>query len=165
LREEDTGRPRLVQHLFVPEEESQMFRTTRIVPSAILTIAALALAPAAQAKPFIGQSGGAGDVSPIVQSIQSTTLDKQARGSVVTTCDMPLANPVQLPENLSAGLMHASTVHVAIDKVPTAPVSVPDSSGNGFDWTAAAIGAGLSGILMLMLAAGVGFRRRGQLAA
>jgi hypothetical protein len=165
LREEVTGRRRLVAHLFVPEEESQMFRTTRIVPTAVLTIVALALAPAAQAKPFIGQSGGPNDVSPIVQSIQSANLDKQAGGSVVTTGDMPLANPVQLPENLSAGLMHASTVHVAIDKIPTSPVSVPDSSGNGFDWTAAAIGAGLSGILMLMLAGGVGFRRRGQLAA
>ena len=143
-----------------------MFRTTRIVPTAVLTIAALALAPAAQAKPFIGQtSGGPNDVSPIVQSIRAANVDKQQAGSVVTTGDTPLANPVQLPENLSAGLMHASTVHVAIDRIPTAPVSVPDSSGNGFDWTAAVIGAGLGGILMLMLAAGVGFRRRGQLAA
>ncbi len=141
-----------------------MFRTTRIVPTTVLTIAALALAPAAQAKPVTGPVGGPNDVSPIVQSIQAANIDKQA-GTVVTTGDFPLANPVQLPENLSAGLMHASTVHVAIDKVPTTQVSVPDSSGNGFDWTAAAIGAGLGGILMLMLAAGFGFRRRGQLAA
>ena len=41
---------------------------------------------------------------------------------------------------------------------------VPDSSGNGFDWTAAAIGAGIAGLAMLTLAAGFGFRRRGQLA-
>jgi hypothetical protein len=141
-----------------------MSRMTRIVPTTALAVAALALAPAAQAKPFIAPSGGPNDVSPIVQSIQAANAGTQT-GSVVTTGDTPLANPVQLPKNLSAGLMHASTVHVAIDKVPTTPVSVPDSSGSGFDWTAAAIGAGLGGILMLMLAAGAGFRRRGQLAA
>jgi hypothetical protein len=140
-----------------------MFRMTRIVPTTALAVAALALAPAAQAKPVTGPVGGPNDVSPIVRSIQAADAAKQS-GSVVTTGDMPLANPVQLPENLSAGLMHASTVHVAVDKIPTTPVSVPDS-GNGFDWTAAALGAGLGGILMLMLAAGVGFRRRGQLAA
>lgn len=140
-----------------------MFRMTRIVPTTALAVAALALAPAAQAKPVTGPVGGPNDVSPIVRSIQAADAAKQS-GSVVTTGDMPLANPVQLPENLSAGLMHASTVHGAIYKIPTTPVSVPDS-GNGFDWTAAALGAGLGGILMLMLAAGVGFRRRGQLAA
>ena len=118
-----------------------MSRMTRIVPSTVLAVAALALAPAAQAKPVTGPVGGPNSVSPIVQSIQAANADKQ---SVVTTGDTPLANPVQLPAT---------------------PVSVPDSSGNGFDWTAAAIGAGLAGILMLMLAAGLGFRRRGQLAA
>jgi hypothetical protein len=141
-----------------------MSRMTRIVPTTVLAIAALALAPAAQAKPVTGPVGGPNDVSPIIQSIQAAAAAKQS-GSVVTTGDTPLANPVKLPQNLSAGLMHASTVHVAVDKIPTTPVSVPDSSGNGFDWTAAAIGAGLGGILMLMLAAGVGVRRRGQLAA
>ena len=177
-----------------------MFRMTRIVPTTVLTIAALVLAaPGAQAKLMSGQFGGTAqvsstltapggpnDVSPIVQSIQAAAAEKQsgtaaatssvqstqdfntynvqnAGSGVVTTGDMPLANPVQLPENLSAGLMHASTVHVAIDKVPTAPVSVPDSSGNGFDWTAAAIGAGLASLLALTI--GFGFRRRGQLAA
>jgi hypothetical protein len=161
-----------------PEEESQMFRMTRIVPTTVLTLAALALAaPGAQAKLMSGQfggsaqvgstlpvAGGPNDVSPIVQSIQAANADAQS-GVVVTTGDKPLANPVQLPQNLSAGLMHASTVHVPVDKIPSASVSVPDSSGNGFDWTAAAIGAGLGGILMVMLVAGAGFRRRGQLAA
>ena len=71
---------------------------------------------------------------------------------------------MQLPQTLGAGLLHASTVQVPIDKIPTTPVAVPDSSGNGFDWTAAAIGAGITSILMLMLASGAGFRRRGRLA-
>ena len=139
-----------------------MFRMTRIVPTTALAVAALALAPAAQAKPVTGPVGGPNDVSPIVQSIQAADAAKQS-GSVVTTGDMPLANPVQLPENLSAGLMHASTVPSHIDS--QRPVAVPASPSNGFDWTAAAIGAGLVSILMVMLAAGVGFRRRGQLAA
>jgi hypothetical protein len=187
-----------------PEEESQMFRMTRIVPTTVLTLAALALAaPGAQAKLMSGQFGGTAqvsstlaapggpnDVSPIVQSIQAANAEKQSgtaaasssvqstqdfntydvqglqrdTGSVVvTTGDMPLANPVQLPTTLSAGLMHASTVHVPVDTISKTPVSVPDSSGNGFDWTAAAIGAGLASLLMLTI--GFGVRRRGQLAA
>ena len=122
-----------------------MFRISRIVPTTVLAATALALAaPGAQAKPFVAPSGGPNDVSPIVQSIQAANAEKQARGVVVTTGDTPLANPVQLPT--------------------TTAVVTPDSSGNGFDWSAAAIGAGLGGILMVMLAAGVGFRRRGQLA-
>jgi hypothetical protein len=124
-----------------------MFRMTRIVPTTVLTVAALALvAPAAQAKPLIAPSGGATYESPSVRSTQDWAAHRgtQVHSVVVTTGDTPLANPVQLP---------------------TAAVNVPDSSGNGFDWTAAAIGAGLVSILMLMLAAGVGFRRRGQLAA
>ena len=170
-----------------------MFRMTRIVPTTVLTIAALALvAPGAQAKPMTaGLGGGPNDVSPIVQSIQAAAAEKQSGtaaasssvqstqdfntydvqglqrdtgSSVVTTGDMPLANPVQLPTTLSAGLMHASTVHVPVDTISKTPVSVPDSSGNGFDWTAAAIGAGIAGLAMLTLAAGFGFRRRGQLA-
>lgn len=148
-----------------------MFRISRIVPTTVLTVAALALAaPVAQARPFIAPSGGP-SANPSVQSTQdfntyagTQRVHRDAGAVVVTTGDTPLANPVQLPENLSAGLMHASTVQAAIDKVPTTPVATPDS-GNGFDWTAAAIGAGLGGILMLMLAGGVGFRRRGQLAA
>jgi hypothetical protein len=171
-----------------PEEESQMFRMTRIVPTTVLTVAALALvAPGAQAKPMTaGLGGGPNDVSPIVQSVQAAKAEKQsgtaaatasvrstqdfntynvqnAGPGVVTTGDMPLANPVQLPTTLSAGLMHASTVHVPVDTISKTPVSVPDSSGNGFDWTAAAIGAGLVSLLMLTI--GFGFRRRGQLAA
>jgi hypothetical protein len=149
-----------------------MFRISRIIPTTVLTAAVLALAaPVAQAKPFIEQSGGT-SANPSVQSTQDFNTYGTQRvhrdggsGVVITTGDTPLANPVQLPENLGAGLMHASTVHVAIDKVPTTPVATPDSSGNGFDWTAAAIGAGLGSILMLMLAGGVGLRRRGQLAA
>ena len=139
-----------------------MSRMTRIVPSTVLAVAALALAPAAQAKPVTGPAGGPNNVSPIVQSIQAANADKRS-GSVVTTGDTPLANPVQLPETLSAGLMHASTVHVPVDTISKTPVSVPDSSGNGFDWTAAAIGAGLASLLALTI--GFGFRRRGQLAA
>ena len=145
-----------------------MSRITRIVPTAVLTVAALALvAPAAQAKPVggpsgivVAPSGGPNDVSPIVQSIQAA----KANAGQLIVHDTPLKNPVKISPTLSTGLMHASTV------VPThadsqRPIEVPASPSNGFDWTAAAIGAGLVGILMLMLGAGVGFRRRGQLAA
>jgi hypothetical protein len=155
-----------------------MSRITRIVPTAVLTVAALALvAPAAQAKPYegpyggfadstggiVGSTGGPNDVSPIVRSIQAAHGDAKIRVVAVTTGDKPLANPVQGPQTLGVGLMHASTVPSHIDS--QRPVAVPASPSNGFDWTAAAIGAGLVSILMLMLAAGVGFRRRGQLAA
>jgi hypothetical protein len=124
-----------------------MFRITRIVPTTVLTVAVLALvAPVAQARPLIERSGGTAFANPSVQSTQDfNTYSMQrvhrALGSVaVTTGDTPLANPVQLPST---------------------PVNAPNA-GNGFD-TAAAIGAALAGILV-MLAAGVGFRRRGQLA-
>lgn len=147
-----------------------MFRISRIIPTTVLTAAVLALAaPVAQAKPFIEQSGGTA-ANPSVQSTQdfntysTRVVHRDAGAGVVITHDTPLANPVQLPKNLSAGLMHASTVHVAIDKIHTTPVATPDS-GNGFDWTAAVIGAGLGSILMLMLAGGFGLHRRGQLAA
>jgi hypothetical protein len=147
-----------------------MSRITRIVPTAILTVAALALvAPAAQAKPLIAPSGpvatsgGSNDVSPIVRSVQAAHAGTKIRTVAVTTGDTPLKNPVKGPETLGVGLMHASTVPSHIDS--KRPVAVPASPSNGFDWTAAAIGAGLVSILMLMLAAGVGFRRRGQLAA
>jgi hypothetical protein len=155
-----------------------MSRITRIVPTAVLTVAALALvAPAAQAKPyvgpnggfvgstggFVGSTGGPNDVSPIVRSVQASHGDAKIRVVAVTTGDKPLANPVKGSETLGAGLMHASTVPSHIDS--QRPVSVPASPSNGFDWTAAAIGAGLGGLLMLGLAAGFGSRRRGQLAA
>ncbi len=152
-----------------------MSRITRIVPTTVLTVAALALvAPAAQAAPidfpsggtnsgFVGSTGGPNDVSPIVRSIQAAHRDGRIGAVVVTTGDMPLANPVKGSETLGVGLMHASTVPSHVDS--QRPVAVPASPSNGFDWTAAAIGAGLVSILMLMLAAGVGFRRRGQLAA
>jgi hypothetical protein len=153
-----------------------MSRIARIVPTTVLTVAALALvAPAAQAKPLIAPSGsdttsgsvatsgGPNDVSPIVRSIQAAHADTTIHTVAVTTGDMPLKNPVTGSQTLGVGLMHASTVPSQIDS--KRPVSVPASPSNGFDWTAAAIGAGLVSILMLMLAAGVGFRRRGQLAA
>jgi hypothetical protein len=150
-KEEDALRRRLVHICSFPEEESQMFRMTRIVPTIALTVAALALvAPAAQARPLIGPSGGTTFANSSVQSTQdfnnysTQRVHRDAGAVVITTGDTPLANPVQLP---------------------TTPVNVPDSSANGFDWTAAAIGATLGGILVLMLATGVGFRRRGQLAA
>ncbi len=58
-REEVARRPRLVRHLIVSRRSTQMSRITRIVPTAVLTVAALALvAPAAQAKPYVGPSGG-----------------------------------------------------------------------------------------------------------
>jgi hypothetical protein len=146
-----------------------MSRIARIVPTTVLTVAALALvAPAAQAKPLIAPSnpvatsGGPNDVSPIVRSIQAAHADA-IHTVAVTTGDMPLKNPVTGSQTLGVGLIHASTVPSQIDS--KRPVSVPASPSNGFDWTAAAIGAGLVSVLMLMLAAGVGFRRRGQLAA
>ena len=155
-----------------------MSRMTRIVPSTVLTLAALALVvPAAQARtsnegfvsPSVQSTQDANygtNVSPSVQSTQDADANYGAKveSAGIATGDKPLANPVQLPQTLGIGLLHASTVHVPIDKIPTAPVTVPDSSGNGFDWTAAAIGAGITGILMLMLASGAGFRRRGRLA-
>jgi hypothetical protein len=125
-----------------------MFRITRIVPTIVLTATALALAaPAAQAKPSIAPSGGTAYVSPSVQSTRvfrvygSHLVHRDARSVVVTTGDTPLANPVQLP---------------------VTPIN-SSRSGNGFDTAAAAIGAVLAGIAV-MLAVGVGFRRRGQLA-
>jgi hypothetical protein len=142
-----------------------MLRMTRIVPTTVLTVAALALAaPVAQAKPLIAPSGGPNDVRPVVQSIQAAQAEnvspivqsvhaaqvEKHRGVVVTTGDFPLANPAPQPQIL---------------KIRPTPVATPDSSGSSFDWTAAAVGAGLGGIVMLMLAGGVGFRRRGQLAA
>lgn len=127
-----------------------MSRIARIVPTIVLTATALALAaPVAQARPYIAPSGGTAYVSPSVQSTRvfrvygSHLVHRDAGAVVVTTGDTPLANPVQLP---------------------SVPVSAPNS-GNGFDWTAAALGAGLTSILLLMLAAGAGVRRRGQLAA
>jgi hypothetical protein len=141
-----------------------MSRMTRIVPSTFLTITALALAaPVAQAKPIIAPSGGPNSVSPIASSSQAAHSGSNVRTVVVTTGDFPLKNPVKGSDTLGVGLMHASTVPSHVDS--QRPVSVPASPSNGFDWTAAAIGAGLVSILMLMLAAGVGFRRRGQLAA
>jgi len=148
-----------------------MSRFTRIVPTAVLTVAALALvAPAAQAKPvtgpngtFVGSTGGPNDVSPIVRSIQASHRDGRIGAVVVNTGDMPLANPVKGSPTLGVGLMHASTVPSHVDS--QRPVAVPASPSNGFDWTAAAIGAGLGCLLMLGLAAGCGSRRRGQLAA
>ena len=140
-----------------------MSRITRIVPTAVLTVAALALvAPAAQAKPVTAPSGGPNDVSPIVRSVQAAHADS-IRTVAVTTGDKPLANPVKGSATLGVGLMHASTVPSQVDS--QRPIQVPVSPSNGFDWTAAAIGAALVGILMLMLGAGVGLRRRGQLAA
>jgi len=137
-----------------------MSRMTRLVPTTVLTVTALALAaPAAQAKPVTGPAGGTSGVSPIVQSIHAAS----ANAGQVIVHDTPLKNPVKTSPTLGQGLMHASTVPSQIDS--GRPVSVPASPSNGFDWTAAAIGATLGGILMLMLAAGVGFRRRGQLAA
>ena len=84
-----------------------MSRITRIVPTTVLTVAALALvAPAAQAAPidfpsggtnsgFVGSTGGPNDVSPIVRSIQAAHRDGRIGAVVVTTGDMPLANPVK----------------------------------------------------------------------
>jgi hypothetical protein len=149
-----------------------MSRITRIVPTTVLTVAALALAaPVAQAKPVIAPTGGPNDqtpsvvvptggpndVSPIVRSIHAANAN--AVRDIVH--DTPLKNPVKTPSTLGVGLMHASTVQSPVDSGRR--VAVPAS--DGFDWTAAAIGAGLGGILMVMLAAGVSFRRRGQLAA
>jgi hypothetical protein len=114
-----------------------MFRIARIVPTIVLTATALALAaPVAQARPYIAPSGGTASVSP---SVQSTRVFRVYGSHLV-------------PRDVGSG--------VAIDKSRPAPVP---NSGNGFD-TAAAIGAALAGILV-MLAVGVGFRRRGQLAA
>jgi hypothetical protein len=136
-----------------------MFRMTRIVPTTVLTIATMALAaPIAQARPFITPSSG----------------HDQANRIVVTTGDTPRANPMQLPGNsglrhvrtevLNGALTPSSNSDVAIDTSPTR-VNVPDSSENGFDWTAAAIGAALGGILMLILTAAVGSRRHPKVAA
>ena len=100
-----------------------MTRLTRLVPATVLIVAALALAPAAQAKPFIAPSGSSGFVNPSVQSTQDFTTHN-----------------------------------------PNAAVTVAASTGSGFDWTAAALGAGLAGILILTIVAGVGYRRRGRLA-
>ena len=109
----------------------------------------------------------------IVLGTLVSTGVKAAKDQAVAPGATPLTipNPVQLSKNMgvahvssetmSGGLARSSTASVAVH---SASISVPDSSGSGFDWTAAAIGAALGGMLMLVLAAGVGFRRRGQLA-
>jgi hypothetical protein len=113
----------------------------------------------AQAKPYIAPSGGTAFVSQSVQSTRvfrvygSHLVHRDAGSGVVTTGDMPLKNPVKSSEGigalhrnsetLGAGFVHASSVAV--------PAALPASPSNGFDWTAAALG--------------IGFRRRGQLAA
>ena len=104
-------------------------------------------------------------MSPIAASSQAAHRNSVPKITtvVVTTGDKPLANPVKGSATLGVGLLHASTVPSHVDS--GRPVSVPASPSNGIDWTSAAIGAGLVGILMLMVAGGVGFRRRGQLAA
>jgi hypothetical protein len=162
-----------------------MLRITRIVPTTVLTVTVLALAaPVAQAKPFIEPSGGTTFANPSVQSTQDFNSYSTQRvhrdaglsagwrvhralGSVaVTTGDTRLKNPVKGSESLGArhrnseilgaGLAHASSGAV--------PAAVPASRSDGFDWTAAALGAGLASILLLMLGVGVGFRRHGRLA-
>jgi hypothetical protein len=65
---------------------------------------------------------------------------------------------------MSGALMPSSTLDLAPATSPT-PVNLADSSEKGFDWTAAAIGAALGGLLTLVLTAGIGFRRHGQFAA
>jgi hypothetical protein len=163
-----------------------MFRITRIVPTTVLTVAVLALAaPVAQARPFIEPSGGTTLANPSVQSTQDfNTYSSQrahrdaglsagwrvhrALGSVVvTTGDMPLKNPVKGSETL--GMLHRNSEALGAGFVQASsgavPAAVPASPSGGFDWTAAALGAGLASILLLMLGVGVGFRRRGQLAA
>jgi hypothetical protein len=149
-------------HLFVPEEESQMSRLTRIVPTTVLVIAAVALAaPVAQAKPLSGQFGRSAFVSPGVQSTQDT--NHGTTGVVITTADKPLANPVRLPDNLNAALLHAGLEPGSFQQASpqtTAVVAVPDTSGSGIDWTAAAIGSGLVGILLLTIVTGFGYRNR-----
>jgi hypothetical protein len=163
-----------------------MFRIPRIVPTTVLTVAVLALAaPVAQARPFIEPSGGTTFANPSVQSTQDfNTYSTQrvhrdaglsagwrvhrALGSVVvTTGDTPLKNPVKGSETL--GALHRNSETLGAGFVHTSsgagPTAVPASQSDGFDWTAGALGAGLASILLLMLGVGVGFRRRGQLAA
>jgi hypothetical protein len=163
--EEHADPARLVHICSFSEEETQMFRITRIVPATAIAAAALALAaPVAQAKPLIAPSGGPNDPTSVVKAIQAADAEKQA-GVVITTGDMPLANPVHLPQNLNAGLMHAQLAPGSVQPATvTTAVTVPETSGKDVDWTAAAIGSALVGILLLSIVAGFGFRRRGGLA-
>jgi len=148
-----------------------MFRTTRIVPTTILTAAALALAaPAAQAMPTAQTHSG---TSLGATRLADSARDFPTRGPVVSpglshgadkvtvARDFPLPNPVKTPATIGTGLIHSSTVQAQIGLGRS--VSAPDTS-SGFNWTAASIGAAMGGVLMLVLAAGAGIRRRGQLA-
>ena len=140
-----------------------MFRMTRIVPSIVLTVAALALvAPAAQAKPLFAPSGA---FAP--SGLSAPSGEASANPSVRSTQDFNVYGTQRVHRDARRrGRQTPATLRSPTRcRCPTTPVTVPDSSGNGFDWTAAAIGAGLGGLLMLGLAAGFGSRRRGQLAA
>jgi hypothetical protein len=130
-------------------------RIKHIVSAATLTLAAVAvLAPAAQARilvsgPAFGTAAAQQSSGPAVDRLfrdfPASTPQAAIGTSDQLTRDFPTSSPVQLP------------VRVA--------VSAP-AAGSSFDWTAAAIGASLAGVLLIVLGAGMVARgtRAGSLA-
>ena len=93
-REEVTRRPRLVGHLIVSRRSTQMSRITRIVPTTVLTVAALALvAPAAQAKPLTsGARTAARAARPAARTTSSPIVRVDPGRARVTRRSAPLSS-------------------------------------------------------------------------
>ena len=129
-------------------------RIKHIVSAATLTVATLAvLAPAAQAR--ILTSGPAFNSAPVQQSsgpaadrlfrdFPAATSQATAVTNDRLTRDFPTSQPARIP----------------------AVTAVSTTSSSGFDWTAAAIGGSLAGLLLIVLGAGMVARgtRAGSLA-
>ncbi|HYX86535.1 MAG TPA: hypothetical protein VE777_16300 [Gaiellales bacterium] len=146
-----------------------MLRIKRFYPAVALTLATATLvAPAAQARPASGHLGASAvGSSPLSNKfvrdfpVAGPGVGRVHRDTGSAVRDFPTANPVQTVDTRGLGLIHSSSVTPSTN-VGGSKVGSPSSSG--FDWTAAAIGAGTTGVIMLMLAGGVSIRRRGQLA-
>jgi hypothetical protein len=151
---EDASRAaRLVDSPYLTEE-IPMLRIKRLVPTVALTLAtATLIAPAAGARPIAGVNGASAQ-SALAQSAAQT----RSAGPVH---DTPLANPVATPNRYQAEMVRLLHPNTPVQPVVTRTVN---SSNDSFDWTAAAIGASVVGLAMIMLASGVGIRRRGRLA-
>ena len=119
-----------------------MSRLRRIVPTFAATLATAALlAPVAQARPTVsGAASGGGNASAVERVVHDT----------------PLANPVRVP---ATGLSHGGGV--VLDR--TKPITI--TSSDGTEWVDVFMGATASAVVIAMCAAGIGFRRRTNLAS
>ena len=129
-------------------------RIKHIVSAATLTVATLAvLAPAAQARILV--SGPAFNSAP-AQHSSGPAVDRLFR-------DFPTSTPQATPTVNDRLTRDFPTSQPA--RIP-AVSAVSASSGSGFDWTAAAVGGSLAGLLLIVLGAGMVARgtRAGSLA-